>query len=217
METYETVAIIPIKTHSERYERKNFRLLEGKPLYRFFLEKMDRCDFDKVFVDTDSDEIKQYTREAGYQVIDRIPELTKRDANGNDLLLYESTLVESKVYFQLFITAPFLRTDTINQAIKIMREKGSYDSLFTAYEMYTWFWYEGRPVNYDPKILPRSQDATPVVRETTGLYAIRKNALDKYKCRIGERPYMLFVDYVESIDLDNAIDFATAEGVTLLK
>ena len=55
--------------------------------------------------------------------------------------------------------------------------------------------------------MPRSQDATPVVVETTGLYGIRKKELKKYKCRIGNNPFFYEVDDVESIDLDNAKDF----------
>ena len=39
---------------------------------------------------------------------------------------------------------------------------------------FSWFWFNDRPINYKPKILPRSQDAKPIVMETTGLYGIRK-------------------------------------------
>ena len=66
---------------------------------------------------------------------------------------------------------------------------------------------EDKPINYSPKKLPRSQDATPVVVETTGLYGISKRALKKYKCRIGNKPFFFEVQDDESIDLDNAKDF----------
>ena len=45
---------IPIKENSQRVPRKNFRLLDGIPLYKHTLYKLK--DF-KVFVDTDSQEI----------------------------------------------------------------------------------------------------------------------------------------------------------------
>ena len=45
----------------------------------------------------------------------------------------------------------------------------------TVRSLYTWFWFNNRAINYDPRILPRSQDAKPVVVETTALYGI-KNA-----------------------------------------
>ena len=74
-------------------------------------------------------------------------------------------------------------------------------------KIYSWFWFKNKPVNYNPKVLPRSQDAQPIVQETTGLYGIRSDVLKKTKCRIGKRPYMYQVDEEEIIDLDNKKDF----------
>ena len=73
--------------------------------------------------------------------------------------------------------------------------------------MQTWFWFKKNPVNYNPKILPRSQDAKPMVFETTGLYGIRKTSLHKNKCRIGKKPYFYEVSDEEAIDLDSNKDF----------
>ena len=78
---------IPIKENSQRVKGKNLRKLGNKPLYRHIL---DRCSniFENVFVDTDSDLIKAYCKNNNIGVIDRIPELLKDSANGNDLLEY---------------------------------------------------------------------------------------------------------------------------------
>ena len=159
MKKYDVAAIIPIKARSERYKKKNFRLLRGRPLYKHFLDKMESCNFDCVFVDTDSEEIKEYTEQLGHCVIDRLPELSGNSANGNDLLMYQSTIVNADIFFQLFITAPFLRPETINSAIDILRKQSSYDSLFTAHKIYTWFWYDNHPINYEPGKLPELHKA----------------------------------------------------------
>ncbi len=207
------VAIIPIKEMSKRVKSKNFRSFCGEPLYRFFMKKLIDSPFDAIFIDTDSIEISEYARGMGWKVIKRVPELAADSANGNDLLLYEAGVVDADIYFQLFITAPLLLPQTINEAYKIMTTEMEYDSLFTATEIYSWFWYNNKPVNYDPKVLPRSQDATPIIRETTGLYAIRRDALLKNKCRIGENPYMLYVGEMEAMDIDTEQDFRIAEFI----
>jgi N-acylneuraminate cytidylyltransferase len=175
------------------------------------LTKLADCNFDKVYVDTDSNEVKEFTSQCGYEVIDRLPELAKDSANGNDLLNYHRTIIEADVYFQLFVTAPLLKTDTIKEAVHIMEFKRQFDSILTAQEIFSWFWCAGKPVNYDPAELPRSQDAVPIVRETTGLYGIRKEALEKYQCRIGSHPYFLLVNPVEAMDVDDQLDFKMAE------
>ena len=38
---------------------------------------------------------------------------------------------------------------------------------FTVNKIYSWFWFKNKPVNYNPKVLPRSQGAQPIVQETT--------------------------------------------------
>ena len=115
------------------------------------------------------------------------------------------------MYFQLFITAPLLKIETINNCIRILKINNKYDSILTSKKLYSWFWFNKKPVNYKPNILPRSQDAKPIIQETTGLYGIRKTSLLKYKCRIGEKPYFYEVSNEENIDLDTIKDFQLFE------
>ena len=89
-----------------------------------FLESLEESDkFDDVFVDTDSVEVKEYCENNSINVIDRDPELSKDSANGNDLL---KSWVEMKpnydIYFQIFVTSPFLKIDTINDCVDFMKE-----------------------------------------------------------------------------------------------
>ncbi len=201
------VAIIPIKSKSVRVKNKNFKKIGKKPLYKFLLEKIKKCNFDEVYVDSDSKVIKKYCKINNLKFIDRLPKLAKKTANGNDLLNYHQTIIKADCYFQLYITSPLTKVSTINKCIKIMRINKQYDSIFTVNKIYSWFWFKKKPVNYTPSVLPRSQDAEPIVQETTALYGIRSNSLKKTKCRIGLKPYMYQVAEEEIIDLDNEKDF----------
>ena len=100
-----------------------------------------------------------------------------------------------------------LSVETINKCIYLLKTKKKFDSIFTCHKIFSWFWFNDRPINYKPKILPRSQDAKPIVMETTGLYGIRKKTLKKHKCRIGQKPYFFEVSKKESLDLDTKEDF----------
>ena len=133
--------------------------------------------------------------------------LSRDTANGNDLLNYHRKIIKADVYFQLFITAPLLSIKTIKKCKNLLKKTKIYDSILTSHEIYSWFWFNKKPVNYKPKILPRSQDAKPVVVETTGLYGIKSSALKKYNCRIGKNPYFFNVNKKEALDLDNIEDF----------
>ena len=205
------VAIVPIKLKSKRLKNKNFKKINGRPLYKYLLDKLKFTNFDEIYVDSNSPEIEEYCKLKNYKFIKRLPKLALDNANGNDLLNYHSTIINADIYFQLFITAPLLKIKTINNCIKKIKKSKKYDSILTSKSVQTWFWYKGKPVNYDPKILPRSQDADPLVFETTGLYGIRKKILLSKKARIGNKPYFYEVSDEEAIDLDNLKDFEYLE------
>lgn len=201
------VAIVPIKSKSERVKNKNFKKINGKPLYKFLLEKIKKCNFDEIYIDSNSNKIKKYCQKNNFNFIKRLPRLAKNNANGNHLLNYHGKIVKADIYFQLFITSPLMTIKTINKCIEILKNNKKIDSILTVKKIYSWFWFNKKPINYKPNILPRSQDAKPVIVETTGLYGISSQSLQKYKCRIGKNPFFFEVPANESLDLDNEEDF----------
>ena len=131
-------------------------------------------------------------------------------------MLHHAKIIDADIFFQIFVTSPLLKVKTINKCISIFQNKlkgKKNDSILTIQKIYSWFWFNKKPVNYNPKILPRSQDAKPVILETTGLYGITKNAVLKYKSRIGKKPYFHEVSDNENIDLDNEKDFKFLEFI----
>lgn len=198
-----TACFIPIKSNSERVHGKNFRVLNGKKLYEYICSNVRIAGvFDDVYVDTNSEEIKEYESSLGFKVIDRKPELAQNTANGNDLLVYQFGLYpDYDFYFQAFATAPYLRPESIAACFEKLVLTEKFDSCFTATENHGFYWLAGNPVNYRPGILPRSQDMLPVVEETTGLYGICRDSLERYRCRIGRNPYIHIVDKFQAVDI----------------
>ena len=203
-----TVAIIPIKSKSERIPGKNLKKINGVPFYQFLLKKLKKCNFDEVYIDTDSKQVKEFAKKNNFYVINRLKRLSTKNANGNDLLNYHFKLIKADYYFQLFVTSPLLSVKSINKCIRKLMKNKKIDSIFTTKSVYTWFWFKKKPVNYNPKVLPRSQDSIPVIYETTGLYGIKREALKKYKSRIGKNPFFFEVDDHEALDIDNKKDLS---------
>ena len=210
-----TACFIPIKANSERVPGKNFRELNGKKLYEYICEHLKEANvFDDVYIDTNSEEIAQYAVQNGFKAIERKPELAQNTANGNDLLVYHfEQFPQYDYYFQLFATAPYLQPATIKICYDKLTTSEEYDSCFTAIEHHGFFWLNSNPINYRPGILPRSQDMLPVVEETTGLYGMSRASLDRYRCRIGRRPYIHFVSKFEAVDINTEEDLRIAEYV----
>jgi len=207
-------ATIPIKSNSTRVKDKNFKLLGDKPLYQYIIDHCIKAGcFDSIYVDTDSEDIKHYCFNNEVKWIERKPELTLDTANGNDVFHYDIDHIDDyDFYFQLYATAPFLKPLTIQACVDKLTHSSKHDSILTATKEYGWHWFQNQPVNYRPNILPRSQDAPPVIKETTGLYGISKRAYDRFRCRIGATPYFYILnDRLECIDLDTIEDFNIAQ------
>lgn len=206
---------IPIKANSERVPGKNLRVLNGKKLYEYISEHVKSADvFDEVYIDTNSTEIAEYAEKMGFQVIVRREDLARNTANGNDLLVYHyEQYPQYDYYFQLFATAPYLQSQTMRECVNYLTSSEEYDSCFTATENHGFYWLNENPINYRPGILPRSQDMLAVVEESTGLYGITREALEKYRCRIGKKPYIHIVNKFEAVDINTEEDLKVAEYV----
>lgn len=204
---------IPIKKYSERVRGKNFREIGGVPIYKAIIDKCIRAEvFSNVIVDTDSDEIAIYAKEVGAEHFARRADLAKNTANGNDLLVNQFIeRPEYDYYFQVFATAPLMRVETIKKAVSVLLDSAEHDSIMTTIDHKGFFWRAGMPVSYRPDLLPRSQDLISINEETTGLYGISHDALDRLRCRIGAKPIFLPVSKLEAIDLNTDDDFAYAD------
>jgi CMP-N-acetylneuraminic acid synthetase len=210
---YETACFIPIKQNSERVPAKNFRRVGGIPLYQAIIAKaVESGCFDRVFVDTNSEEVAAFAQLNGAAHIPRKPELALASANGNDLLNYHAEIEPGfDHYFQLFATAPLLKIDSIRGVVSALVESGKHDSVFTTIEHRGFFWRAGMPISYQPNLLPRSQDLLPIIEEPTALYGITRASLLKYRSRIGANPAMFPVSRLEAIDLNTEEDFTYLE------
>lgn len=206
---------IPIKANSERIHGKNFRILNGKKLYEYIIENSINAGcFDEIFVDTNSDEIKEFARSKNVGVIDRLESLAQNTANGNDLLVYQRSIKPYfDYYFQTFATAPYLQPKSIQACANGLFFSSEHDSCFTATKNNSFYWLNNLPINYRPCILPRSQDMTPLIEETTGMYGITAESLDKYKCRIGKNPFIYVVNKFEAVDINTEDDLKIAEYI----
>ena len=203
---------IPVKLFSERVKGKNFRLIGEVPLYQAIIQKCVHSGvFSEVFVDSDSEEIEDFSERIGASFINRHPDLSLNSANGNDLLCnHQERFSGFDYYFQAFATAPFLKISTLVECVNQLVQSGEQDSILTVLKHKGFFWHARQPISYRPSILPRSQDLEPVYEETTGFYGISNESLKRYRSRIGGKPIFFPVSKIEAVDLNTEEDFVYA-------
>ncbi|MFQ7387777.1 MAG: hypothetical protein ACLRM8_10080 [Alistipes sp.] len=108
-------------------------------------------------------------------------------------------------------TSPFIRAETVADALRKV-VSGEYDSAFSAEKIQTFAWYEGRPLNYSPENIPRTQTIEPVYIETSAFFIFPRALWTGRHRRIGDRPYMAVVDRIEGLDIDYPEDFTMARS-----
>ena len=143
-------AFVPAKGTSERIENKNMRFLEGKRLYIRALETLLRCkEIDKVFLDSESEEMYKFCDYLPIEFMQRNPEFANNKTDGHKMFLNEiNHYPEADIYVQLLCTSPFIKPETIDDAIKKLKKFEQYDSAILMKKDKYYFWENGKP-KYD--------------------------------------------------------------------
>lgn len=215
------VALMPLKAHSERVPGKNFRPLEGKPLFRWMLDKLLSLEeVDRVVINTDARGLLEANGlVAGDRVSirDRAHSLCGDRVSMNRIIEDDIRHVPVDTYLMTHTTNPLLRTSTIRAAIREFLDglaAGSHDSLFTVNRVQARFFRkDGSPVNHDPAVLTRTQDLEPWYEENSNLYLFTAQSFGATRSRIGARPKLYETAMLESIDIDDEEDWLLIESL----
>lgn len=210
------VAIMPIKLKNERCPGKNTRMLGSKPLLQYELDSLKEtglCDEINVFCSDDA--IVPFLPES-VNFLQRPKELDLPTSNFTQIFSCFMTERDADIYVYAHATAPFVTVDTMKQCIEAVKS-GEYDSAFCAVKLQDYLWKDGKPLNFDATNVPRTQDLEPIYQETSGVYAFTKEVFEKYKRRIGMKPFIKEVSFREAVDIDNPEDFDLAEVMLNVK
>jgi len=208
-------AFVPAKGSSQRVPNKNTLLLDGEPLFLRSLRKLLACpSVDEVWLDTESPEIMRLASEVRCKILRRDPALASNQTDGHQLFYNEVLHTDADLCVQLLCTSPFIRVETIERAIEILRNDPSYDSVVAVRREKQYRWVNGRP-SYPLDRIPNSVELEDTIIESMGLYVVRRETALATKRRIGDRPYLLEIDPLESVDVNWPADCEMANLIAV--
>ena len=109
-------------------------------------------------------------------------------------------------------TAPLVKTKTINDFLKkFLTFYPKHDSMNTINFVKEHLWLNNKPMNYNPKKSPNTQDLPNIMKLTYGINIISRKDMIKNKNVLGKKPFFYNISEVEGIDVDNPLDFDVAE------
>ncbi len=207
------VAVVPMKLNNERLPNKNTKAFKnGEPLCTYILNTLlEVKEIEEVYVYCSNPVIKKYLP-FGVKYLKRSESLDQASTSMNEVLKAFSDDIDSEFYLMTHTTAPFIQAKSIRDSLRKVLSS-EYDSAFTVKLIQEFLWEDGRPMNYELSNIPRTQDLKKIYAETSGYYIYKKEMIQKYNRRIGDRPFLQVISEIEAIDIDEKDDFLIAESI----
>jgi CMP-N-acetylneuraminic acid synthetase len=207
-----------MRHNSERVPGKNYRPLNGIPLYHHVIRTLSAVpEIDAIVIDTDSDFIIEdcAAHFTHVRVLLRPENLRDGSIAMNDVLLNTLDQVDADIVLQTHSTNPFLKASTVSAALKLFNKPGSeFDSVFSVTRLQARLWdADTRPVNHDPAVLLRTQDLAPLFIENSCFFIFTPQLLRERGNRIGANPRMFEMAPLEAVDIDVEEDFTLAIAI----
>lgn len=206
-------AYIPIKFNNERAPGKNTKKFsDGTPLCHFMFHTISQVDeIDNIYCYCSSEDIVPYLC-GRVEFLKRDKWLDTAQAKFQDICDSFIKEVPADVIILAHVTSPFLKKASIEKCVTSVLS-GEYDSAFTATKVQDFLWRDGKPMNFTPESVARTQDLPVIYKESVGCYVFTKESYIKLKRRIGMNPYICEISKVEEMDIDYPDDFEMANAV----
>lgn len=220
------VAFIPARGGSKAIPLKNIRLLYGKPL--IYWTSKAACEskyIDKVYVATDSEEIKecvQNIKSSGGDKFSKLEVIGRSKDNASDTASTESAMLEfaNNYEFDVIVliqaTSPLIEGEDIDNSFEIYNSDDT-DSVLSVVHQKRFLWEKIGdvivPQNYDVYARPRRQDFEGFYLENGALYITSREALMKSRNRVSGKIKAYVMPEDTAIEIDEYSDFYIVEAL----
>lgn len=208
-------ALVAVRSGSMRVQNKNIRPFAGSSLLEVKLNQLKRIpNLDGIVVNSNDDQMLEIAEKMGCETVKRDPYYASNEVSMSDVYENMAQQMDTDIIAYINVTNPLLKDETIIAAIDKYKElaaAGQYDSLNSAHLIKEFMFVDNKPINYDLKHQPRSQDLPDIAALNFAVSIISKEKMIANKNVVGEKPYIYIIDEVEATDIDNQIDFDFAE------
>lgn len=221
------IGVIHARGGSKRIPLKNIKLLAGRPLISYMVEAaVESRLLDRVIVSTDHPEIARIAREYGAEVPFMRPADLSEDVASELVTQHTVQFVEAqgyqvKIVLTMQPTTPFCTSEDIDACIAKMLAT-DLDTVLTACEIHErpeWMYrldgdhaapFTGKLVQGDAGI---SQKLPKLYIPNGAVWATRRAVLMEQNLITGPNSGMVIMSRERSVDIDEPVDFITAEAM----
>ena len=208
-------AIVPVRKGSQRIKNKNFKKFGDSNLLDIKLKSLKTVKLiDQIIVSTDSELAIKIAKKNEVSFHWREKYFASSKCSNSEFFENLAKSIKSDFLMYTPCTAPLIRSQTIENFIKkFIKLYPSYDSMNTVNYVKEHLWLNNKPLNYNPKKSPNTQDLPNILKLTYGANIIEREKMIQKKNVVGNKPYFYLVDEIEGLDVDNPVDFEVANFI----
>jgi CMP-N-acetylneuraminic acid synthetase len=204
-----TAVLIPAKGKSKRIPRKNLQKLGDQSLVERCVQKMLRCkNADKIILDTDSSEVvdicgRYIEEDPRFVIQERSTELLGDNVGTPEICANVlSRDPEIDILGIMHVTAPYLRSETIDKCIEVFTTgRDTYDSLFTVEVLHDYLWKD-RPLNFNVDCRTSTDQVDIYYKLTGGFFISSRRYIIENRSFIGHNPVLYPIPVLEALDIN---------------
>tara|TARA_B100001059_G_scaffold127643_1_gene127521 strand:+ start:2390 stop:3061 length:672 start_codon:yes stop_codon:yes gene_type:complete len=206
-------AIVPVRKGSQRVKNKNFKPFANSNLLEIKLNTLKQVKtIDKIIVSTDSIIAIETAKRLGVEYHERDNYFASSECSNSEFFENLAQCCEGDYLMYTPVTAPLIKVQTYYDFInRFFNSLKHHDSMLSASYVKDHMWLDNKPVNYDPKNSPNTQDLPDIIKLTYGISIIKKENMISCKNVVGNNPTFYILDGEETIDIDTPLEFKFAE------
>lgn len=208
-------ALVAVRSGSLRVKNKNLRLFAGSNLLTLKLEQLKRIKLlDGIIVNSNDDTMLEMARSMGCEAVKRDEYYASNSVIMSEVYRNMAENAKADVIAYINVTNPLLEDDTITRAIEEYCDyREEFDSLNSAHLVKEFMFQNGKPLNYDLRHQPRSQDLPDIAALNFAVNVLERQTMIDCMNVVGRKPRLFIIDELEASDIDNPIDFDFTEFV----
>ena len=208
----DVIAMVPVRACSTRVPNKNIRPFGSTNLLQLKLKLLKEIiGISKIVVSTDCEISADIASKEGANVQWRNKYFAGSNITNDEHWYHIAQTTPGDIVFLAQVTSPLLRVSSMQSALNSFLDGGTHDSINSVSDEKKFLWKGSKPINYDIDVTPKSQDLPEIVSLNFAVTIIARAKMMERKNVVGNKPKFFRLDKVESLDVDDLIDFKIAE------
>ncbi|GAB6059444.1 acylneuraminate cytidylyltransferase family protein [Desulfonatronum parangueonense] len=207
------VAVVPVRKGSQRVKSKNTRPFADTNILELKIQVLKNVrGLDDIIINTDCEISIDIAKKHGVSYHKREEYFASSQATNDQHWKHIAEVTHTDILMMTQTTSPLVKVSTHQQALdSFLDDYGRYDSFNSVTSEKKFLWLDGKPINYKADETPKSQDLPDIVSLNFAITIIDRGSMITRKNVVGFKPKFITLSRIESVDLDEEMDFEFAE------